>query len=480
MSDDLTANEERRSARRPAFDRYLAVSTALARGDGATVDGLPHLASQVSVNGLAEALGVTRTALYRRWPTRHDLWVDLVRYAAFRADFSRREDDMPWAPPPETMDPIDISSPELLEVIRGQFNTSFQQASGDMAWVVRAAQLAYPEPAELAAARSIVEQRRITTLAARIAIGLQRARRRFRPSFTLTDLAAAVWCIGDGLLVMSHWHPSIRDASIVIDDGYGPRSWSLTGYAFRCMLFQLTEPIDPPGSTPLVTADLSALTELHAPEPQWTDAQRETLAVAMDLLLRRLVAPPADDHMSVLPQLTVDRIARATGVSRRAVYDVWSTRDALLLDVLTALLDAEAADLAERIERGRGAAGPEPDLAALARAILAPPPESAPLDQATLAFVPESRRREVRDVLLAHHERSVATVKAMLAELPLFERSPLEAVTLDQLATLWLAMESGARRIRRAVPGTPWLANPTGVFGLSPTALLTYRPSATR
>src|SRR5690606_33233639 len=110
----------------------------------------------------------------------------------------------------------------------------------------------------------------------------------------------------------------------------------------------------------------------------------------------------------------------------------------------------------------------------------APPPESAPLAQATLAFVPESRRREVRDVLLAHHERSVATVKAMLAELPLFERSPLEAVTLDQLATLWLAMESGARRIRRAVPGTPWLANPTGVFGLSPTALLTYRPSATR
>src|SRR5690606_33421211 len=220
--------------------------------------------------------------------------------------------------------------------------------------------------------------------------------------------------IGDGLLVMSHWHPSIRDASIVIDDGYGPRSWSLTGYAFRCMLFQLTEPIDPPGSTPLVTADLSALTELHAPEPQWTDAQRETLAVAMDLLLQRLVAPPADEHLSVLPQLTVDRIARATGVSRRAVYDVWSTRDALLLDVLTALLEAEAADLAERIERGRGAAGPEPDLGALARAILAPAPESAPLEQATLAFVPESRRPEVRGVLLAHHERSVATVKAML------------------------------------------------------------------
>lgn len=480
VSDDLTTIEAGRGRRRSAFDRYLAVSTALARGDGATFDGLPHLASQVSVNQLADALGVTRTALYRRWPTRHDLWMDLVRYAAFRADFSRREEDMPWAPPPETMEPVDLASPELLEIIRGQFNTSFQQASGDMAWVVRAAQLAYPETPELAAARSIVEQRRITTLAARIAIGLQRGRRRFKPGFTLTDLAALVWCLGDGLLVLAHWHPDIRDASITIDDGWGPRPWTLTGYAFRSVLFTLTEPIDPPGSTPLVTADLSALTELHAPEPEWTDAQRETLAVAMELLLERLVSPPADDHLSVLPQITVDRIARATGVSRRAVYDVWSTRDALLLDVLTALLDAEAAELGERIERGRGAAGPAPNLAALAQAILAPPQESSPLEQATLAFVPESRRAEVGEILLAHHERTVATLRSMLAELPVFERSPLEEVTLDQLAVMWLAIEAGARRMRRAMPGTCWLGNPGAVFGMGPAAMLTYRPSAWR
>lgn len=482
MSDHPTAGGAERPVERvSAADRYLAVATALARGDGAIVDGLPHLASQISVHDLADALGVSRTALYRRWPTRHDLWADLMRYAAFQADFARADDEMPWAPPPDSFDPVDLASPKLLEVIRTQYNNSLAEVRRDMTWVVRSAQLAYPETGELAHARSHVEQRRLTTLAARITIGLQRGRRRFHPPYTLFDLTAALWCIGDGLVVLAHWLPEVADSGVVVDDGNGPLPWTLTGYAFRCMMFSMTEPIDPPGSSPLVTADLSALRDLDAAAPAWTDAQRETLAAGTAMLFERLGSRQPAGHLSVLPHITIDRIARASGVSRRAVYDVWPTRDDLLLDVLEALLAAESADLAERIERSRAAAGPEPDLAALGHAILAPLQEStAGLEQAVLAYIPESRRPEVKAILLEHHRRDVAAVVSLFADLPVFARSPVEAVTIEQLAVLWLALEAGGRRMRRSIPGTPWLANPAAMFGSSAAALLTYRPSATR
>lgn len=462
-------------------DRYLAVATALARGDSATVDGLPHLASQISINELADALGVTRTALYRRWPTRNDLWVDLMKYVAFQNDFSKTDDDMPWAPPPESLEPVDLASPELLEVIRRQFNTSLDLVLNDITWVVRSAQLAYPEEGELAHARSQVEQRRLTTLAARIAIGLQRGRRRFRPAYTLYDLTAALWSLGDGLIVRAHWLPEIRDDPVIVDDGNGPLPWTLTGYAFRCMLFEMTEPIDPPGSSPLITADLSALKDLDTAPPAWTPAQCETLTRATDMLFDRLGTEAPTGHYTVLPHITIDRVARATGVSRRAVYDVWPTRDAMLIDLLQSLLDAESADLAERIGRSRAAAGTHPDLAALGQAILTPRSENVPcLEQATIAYLSESRRPEIRAILLEHHQRDVAAMVSLFATLPELDRSPIEAVTIDQLALIWLALEAGGRRLRRAVPGTPWVANPAAVFGSSAAAMLTHRPSATR
>jgi AcrR family transcriptional regulator len=178
-------------------ERYLAIAAALARRGGLETEA--HLASQIRLADLADRLGVSRTALYRRWPTRHQFWIDLSKFLAYCNDFAQPEPALPWNRQLGTLDERgEFDHPEerpreTIDVVRTTMNGLQQFVLADPWIVVRAAQLAYAEMPELAHVRAKVEQGRLDLMTREIAERLHRNSLTTVPPLTVHDMSVAMW-----------------------------------------------------------------------------------------------------------------------------------------------------------------------------------------------------------------------------------------------------------------------------------------------
>lgn len=451
-----------------ARGRYLATAVEMARSGAGLAQPGDHLGALIRPGDLANRVGVSRTALYKAWPSRSDMWAALVDYLNYTGDFSRDDSSLPWAPPPATLDPIDLTAPEWRDTIRAQVDGTFQQTRDDPFWIVRAATLAYPEPAAVARFRRSVEAHRLATLARRIDIGLRRGHRTFPGPYRLEHWAEAAWAMLDGLITTAHWHPALGDETVVRDDGLGPRAWSLAGWAYRCVLYECT--VDSGTPTVVVEGDD---TDAGVPDPpEWTRTQRAALAAGVEALIDAISSEHRDAALAILPHITIDRVARSAGVTRRAVYDVWPDRDQLLLDLLDELLTSEHGQWVRLTEAAWGATtSPAADPAAFAAGIAWYGKDDLALDLAISAYLPQSRQPDVRHLLSEHHHRKVAHVARALSRL---EPGPGPA-TPTQLAELIIALAGGLRRVRRVHGIRGWSGDIATSFAWTAAALCAHR-----
>ncbi|OWY59104.1 hypothetical protein B7486_76355, partial [cyanobacterium TDX16] len=161
-------------------------------------------------------------------------------------------------------------------------------------------------------------------------------------------------------------------------------------------------------------AVIPTLGEQHAElAARWTPAQREVLEAsstrfreltALDMVQQRT----RDEEVGAIGQVTVASVARASGVSRRAIYNLWASVTDLRLDLLRGFMGAERAWYEQGLQRvGDGPAAASELVAALVR-----PPAADRLSaaQARLAFLPDANHPAVQQVYVAELDRTVATM----------------------------------------------------------------------
>jgi AcrR family transcriptional regulator len=314
--------------------------------------GLPYIAAKVKLDEVADTLGLTRTALYRRWDTQHDFWADLSRYLVLEHDASERRDDLPWRAEPGP--PLDLRRfPQVLEAFRTSIGGIQADLHADLRILVRASLFAYDDLPGMAAERRATDRQRIRDLAGHLAAIVHGLGYRFTEPLDAFGAATALWCLADGLTVRSWRQPGLADATISVDDGDGPAPWSLLAYCGRALLMEATTRGRLAADAPDGTTGPELADGAHdRPSAEWSAGQLKALEAAAGLFHERVdPAQPTDhDHeVSALGQITMASVARECGVSRRAVYNVWPSTDELRLDLLSALLSAERRAISLRL-----------------------------------------------------------------------------------------------------------------------------------
>lgn len=420
--------------------------------------GLPFAAANVKLDEVAIKLGLTRTALYRRWETQHDFWRDLSRFLVLQHDYPRSADDLQWRKSPEPI--IDKKLfPALLEALRTTVGDLQRELQADMWVLVRACLFAYDDLPEIASSLRALERDRIRDLARQLQAILDGSGYRFTEPLDGFGAATALWCLADGLTVRAWHQPAIADATILVDDGDGPKPWTLLAYSARALLLEGTTrgpaPTDAPDGTigPSNLGERSPLVQAH-----WTAGQIEALRVARDLFLDRVdpTGPTTTARgVSALGQVTIASVARECGVSRRAVHNIWPSSDSLRLDLLTALLRAERQAITVRFDTVlAGPSAPHLRSSSLAAALVRRPATGRLwVGHPRLAYLVDGRHPGVQvrnvagtDDILDEYERCLARLY------PPGDRPSNETLDDRMLATLVSCLAEGANRLVRVLP----------------------------
>lgn len=302
-----------------------------------------HLVSHVKVADVATRVGVSRAAIYKLWPAQHDFLVDLATYLL------TEEDDDPWIVSGVVglASEIDPSAPDLFEATRVWFGRVQQSLAGDPRLVLRSASLAYPLPEDVAMRRTELERRYRRTAARAVRQALETTGRRPVSSLTVDDLTLAIVMLVDGSAMLSWNAPElVRSRTPTPDDGEPP--WSALAYAVRCVLTGLTEPGVIHPAPDRQAPDRQAPTDGWQTRP-WTPAQRRALEAGAQIMAELISRVGRDDERhedrsDVLGHVTMDRVARAAGVSRRHLYNLWSSQSEFRADLLSHLSQREFAD----------------------------------------------------------------------------------------------------------------------------------------
>lgn len=437
--------------------RYLYGAAALAMRQPDR-PGLPFMGAKVKLEDVAQAMGLSRTALYRRWETQHDFWRDLSRFLVFEHDYPLQRDELPWRAEPGP--PLDLRRfPSVLEAFRVNVNSLQERLHGDLRVLVRASLFGYHDLPEIAGIRRPVELDRIVDLARQLFTIVDALGYRFTDPLDAFGAATALWCLADGVTVRAWRQPGTDEPTITIDDGDGPRPWTLVAYSARALLMEATTwgrvPIGAPDGT---TGPFPGLPLVPQERPTWTPRQAEALGVARDLFFDRVdpnQPTGSSTEISALSQVTMASVARECRVSRRSVHNVWASSDELRLDLLTALLRAERQAIATRLQPVTTRL-PSPELRAAhvaATLVRQPVPDQLWVGHPRLAFLvdgqhPEVQARSARGVaeILDEFESSVAILW------PADDRISGATLGDRELASAISCLADGANRLARVLP----------------------------
>jgi len=439
--------------------RYLGVVAELARRgtDAGGRQVMPYIAARVSLGNVAQAMGKSRASLYKLWPTQHDFWVDLTMYLVYQNDFSQHREEMPWrvaranhdrTPRPPTGETVDA--------LRVGGNIAQEVVLNDIWVIVRAALLGYPAVPGFAALRQQVEEIRLRDLAAQTNQVLDVMGHAAIKPFDAYDIAVAMWCFSDGVAIANRFLPDVAGIQLTLDDGEGSLDWGMISYASRTALIGMTAPADDfdvsaaaLGSGP----DEASWPPIPSIDPnaRWTLRQRDALAVAADTFLASLQPAHGGSEELIVPEhLSVARVARAAGVSRQAIYDVWPTPTEMMLDLFHHVRSAQRANLMRAFDVAF-AARHTPPLDLVERIVELAMGHADDSADPRLTFLPDAANPHVQRVFRAGHEQFVGALCDRVDHL--LGGQPLrDGVELTHVATLWAALLEGGRRMRRTNP----------------------------
>lgn len=432
----------------PPEAKYRRVACDLARTP--TIDGMPetpYLTARVAFADVAEALGVTRPMLYRLWPSQYDFWVDLSRYIAYEIDYAQPDRDMPWNARHAVREPITdrLADDEIDPVLSVSANAVQDAVFADVRILIRAASLGYPDIGDLGHIRRQVEMMRIDQFSADVTnvltvLGLTPRQH------TGFDIAALMWCVGDGLSTLNPFLTAECGRRADVDFGHGRQTWTMLSLAVRAIYFGLSLPLHASDRVPERRAPYA----IPVPDHVWSAGQVEALNIATELFADSITSPRSDDETAnVLGYVTVARVATLAGVSRRTIYNVWPTREAMMADVLDDLLAERRTDqrLVLRSEDGRGPADMMGDL-------VGPAGEVPRVDPALAFMIELGDEAHCAAIATSHRELAADYTERIGLHLASLHRRPREGITVDDLGLLWMCLVQGARRLRRVSPET--------------------------
>lgn len=281
---------------------------------------------------VAKQMGIARSALYKLWDTHLDYSVDLGRYLAMQHDYARSDDELIWNGNENAPSGLGTQ----IEALRAVTNAMQNEILADVLILVRAASLGSPQDESVHDVRCTTELRRIGDLADWLSTYLHDSGATIAHPLDRFDLALGFWCLSDGFGTLGHSIPSVRSEQLMIDDGQSPRPWGLWSYGARSLILRFTQPRDTSQEPGLRPSSQSTARTRQANET-WSDRQVDALAAGARLVIDQLLGSTTTvqtTEPSTFKHLTIARIARSAGVSRRAVYDVWPTKAELLTDLL--------------------------------------------------------------------------------------------------------------------------------------------------
>ncbi len=210
-------------------------------------DGLPEapfLAARVSFSDVADALGITRPALYRLWASQYDFWIDLTRYITYEINYAQPDHDMPWNALPAGMraSPPRLAAREVDEVMSTRTNQVQNIAFDDIRVVIRAASLGYPAVEDLGEIRQHVEAKRLDVFGADLAASMA-VIGRHADGQVLLEMAASLWCIAEGLSLLHRLGLERCNRRTTVDFGHGTHTWTLLALATRATYFGFGGPM---------------------------------------------------------------------------------------------------------------------------------------------------------------------------------------------------------------------------------------------
>lgn len=446
--------ERRRDRARSPHRRYLDLAADLAAGAAHNVAIVPTVVGQVTLAEVAGALAVSRTSLYRAWPTQEDFWVDLTWYLVRPHDHVRRSDEAT-----ASLATPDGDAAAGLEAVRLAGNRLHEGVLDDVSLLVRAALLGQPDIPGIADLRRGEDESRLRLLTGRVDAILAGLRRTPVPGVTTADLAAVMWCIGDGLSTTNRYEPAVGETTVELDDGDGARPWTLYALALRGVLLGLTRPIGEAMTAPPRPAAAGATLDRSS---MWTPAQLEALDAATAIFVRRLTEPH-DGPVAVPNQVTVARVARLVGVSRQRVHELWPTNSALRHAVLTLVLERDRRDFLARFDRGltRASNQRQEVVAHVVESVVPLEDDRPPRLDVRLAYLAQVSHAEIGNTFRSAYGRLAFETASRIQQV--WDASGArfrDGVEPRHLAMLLTTGAFGAYRLRRANPGALRLVRP--------------------
>lgn len=335
--------------------RYLELAATLARTDMSHEPAFAHIVSHVKLSMVATQLGVSRSSLYRMWPTQIDFWRDLVVFISIRDDRPWMHDELDAHDQP--LHPADDEA--LLERIRKEFSRAQDRLIDDPRLVLRAALLGYPPVRQITERRAAWEAAQRRAAAARLASTLGAAGRAPVDPLTHIDLATAIWLMADGIALAARVDRSFGEASLDLD-GDPARPWPLLPYVVRSIVMELTHPVGESASAVATASSGSAssadTTARLGEAAAWDAGQLAALQAGADLFARSLETPHAPDgtafSVEALGQVTLARVARAAGVTRRQLYHLWESQEEFRIDLIRHVRTQEGAAYYRSFDEG--------------------------------------------------------------------------------------------------------------------------------
>jgi AcrR family transcriptional regulator len=223
-----------RPRRRRSKVDYLDAALALA-DRRAQVGPAPYAyaVAHVDMAQVAEAAGVSRSALYRLWDTQDAFRADLAAHLA-------ATDDAPWlAVDAERLGSASVPPDAFRELTRRLLAEGQDQLAADAQPLLRAGFAGYPNAREVTGVVGEREGWRLLGHAELVERALAAAGRRCVDGVRPLDLAVATACVAEGLALAAHMTPPDQQLAVGCDPA---RPWSLLAVA-ACLLFEgLSEP----------------------------------------------------------------------------------------------------------------------------------------------------------------------------------------------------------------------------------------------
>lgn len=498
----------------PAKEKYLKIAADLVHQEVTGEPASVHLAGRARFDVVATRVGTARSAMYRMWGSQLDYWHDLVTYAVLNRMLPLRalltthpdsDSDTDREPTLGSSEgharPHDLAS--LVELLRPRFNRAAEVLARDPKHMIRVGLVGYPRMATLSELVASADRRERQRASLRLATALRAVGRRPITPLTTLDLVTGLSFLLDGVASYGRIYPWFIERRVNLDRE-AHRSWSLSSLAMRAVLYELTEPGDldepevPTGEDQLIEDELverlasnvePASTMNRAPD--WSPAQIKALKAGIEIIGEPNPASGVVGADMVLGHVTLARVARAAGVTRRHMYHLWPSQADFRLDLIDYLVQpdraeflgrfADAAEVLAHAEQGRFVLELVDAINAHRRH------DNEPQFDVSWALHPVLAEPDLAEWRRAsHHERlrEFSGLVAVLAQE--WEATPLDGLSPQDISGLNLMGSSGTERLHIADPHAlrydiPWRGGHYSLYAIVNQALMEHvlvRPPA--